>query len=91
MINIGLKKYGAKVIKASSSANEILHPPANILDEDRDTVWCSGEGLPQHLIITLEHVDLHYVNITCIGFLCQHDYETNPKNIEIWISSSNNE
>jgi hypothetical protein len=56
MINIGLKKYGATIIHASSSENELLHPPGNVLDDQMDNIWCSGEGLPQSLIVSLENV-----------------------------------
>lgn len=40
--------------------------------------------MPQELVLSLQNVDYMYQNITGIAFTCSHDYDTNPKVIEIW-------
>lgn len=42
LINVASSKHKCKVISASSSQNQIVHPPSCILNEGKDNVWISG-------------------------------------------------
>lgn len=56
LVNVAASKLKATIIQASSSDNEATHPPHNVLDGNKDTIWLSGEGLPQFLLLSLEAV-----------------------------------
>ena len=60
----------------------------NILNEDPKSIWLSEDGLPQEIIIDLTSLSAYPTHIECIGIYCWHAYQTNPKLIEISISSN---
>ena len=80
LVNVGLENLGAK-IKAYSSCLDSLQQPTNVLDSAADSLWATGDGLPQFVIVSLEELKVRYRNIVEVGFMLWHDYETNPKNI----------
>ena len=49
-------------------------------------IWLSEEGLPLHFVIDLTKMMERPKFIKCIGFDCWHDYNSNPKKIEIHLS-----
>jgi hypothetical protein len=53
-------------------------------------IWNSAEGLPQWLEISLQNISVSYSHIAKIGFHCWHDYTTNPKVIEVEVTTSKN-
>ena len=80
LVNVGLENLGAK-IKTYSSCLDSLQEPANILDPTKDTLWATGQGLPQFVIVSFEELNLKFTSILEVGFMLWHDYETNPKSI----------
>ena len=50
-------------------------------------LWLSDEGLPQYVIFDLRKLLERPKQFKCIGFDCWHDYNSNPKRIEISLST----
>ena len=77
----------AKILKVSSEKTGC--PVTNILSPESKSVWLSEEGLPQEIIIDLSSLISPPKEINCIGIYCWHAYPTNPKLLEISVSSNN--
>ena len=76
----------AKILKVSSEKTGC--PVTNILSPESKSVWLSEEGLPQEIIIDLSSLTSPPKEINCIGIYCWHAYPTNPKLLEISVSSN---
>lgn len=61
----------------------------NILSPERGSIWLSQGGLPQKITIQFSHPVDTAVNM--IGFDCWHDYASNPKCVELFVSADNQE
>ena len=77
------------IIQSSSEMNGC--PITNILEKETKSIWLSDESLPQEIIL---HINKNYFKyfpkkLSTIGIYCWHAYSTNPKLIEILISSNN--
>jgi hypothetical protein len=86
LVNLATEAHGCRVLGASSSQNPTLHPPSTLISPSSTGVWISRQGLPQSVTLSREEVDVACKNISEVGFVCAHDYDTNPQSIEIWVS-----
>jgi hypothetical protein len=86
MMNYANYDYGVRLVDYSS---EMIDCEANnVLDNKMNTIWLSGEGLPQWLCLSL--VNLHNVRnivLRTIGWHCWHPYSTNPKVVILHVSA----
>lgn len=87
LVNVAREKLGAK-IKTSSSFIDDLHHPANILKPNDNSLWTTNQGLPQFVIVSLSDLNVNFRSINEVKFLLWHDYDTNPKTIELWVAES---
>ena len=78
------------LIQSSSEMNGC--PITNILEKEIKSIWLSDESLPQEIILNLNKNNfIHYPKkLSAIGIYCWHAYSTNPKLIEILISTNKN-
>ena len=78
------------LIQSSSEMNGC--PITNILEKEIKSIWLSDESLPQEIILDLNKNNfIHYPKkLSAIGIYCWHAYSTNPKLIEILISTNKN-
>ncbi len=75
-------------IKTYSSCIDSLHDPNNILHPGESTLWATGEGLPQFVIVSLEELGVSFKSVSEVGFMLWHDYDTNPKEVELWVAET---
>ena len=80
----------SSIISSSSYLDDYII--TNILTNNTKSVWLSNENLPQFVLINLNKNFFKEFpkKISAIGIKCWHGLETNPKLIEILISSNNN-
>ena len=78
------------LIQSSSEMNGC--PITNILDKEIKSIWLSDESLPQEIILNINKSDFIYFpkKLSAIGIYCWHAYSTNPKLIEVLISTDDN-
>ena len=79
----------SNLIQASSEINGC--PITNILSKETKSIWLSDESLPQEIILHINKDYFQYFpkKLSTIGIYCWHAYSTNPKLIEIQISTNN--
>ena len=88
-LNLETSQNLKDLIKASSEMDGC--PIKNILNNETNSMWLSGEGMPQEIIINLKRGILKEFpkKLSAVAIYCWHAYPTNPKLIEIQISKNN--
>lgn len=76
------------LIQSSSEMNGC--PITNVLEKEIKSIWLSDESLPQEIILNINKNNFIYYpkKLSAIGLYCWHAYSTNPKLIEILISTN---
>ncbi len=88
-LNLETSQSMKDLIKASSEMDGC--PIKNILNNETNSMWLSGEGMPQEITINLKRGILkeYPKKLSAVAIYCWHAYPTNPKLIEIQISKNN--
>ena len=90
-LNLETSQNLKDLIKASSEMDGC--PIKNILNNETNSMWLSGEGMPQEIIINLKRGILKEFpkKLSAVAIYCWHAYPTNPKLVEVLISKNNDD
>lgn len=82
--------YDNNVTIKFCSSSKAKCPVKNILSNDKKNLWVSETGVPQVIVLDLTKMKKKPKgNFSYWGIFCWHAFSTNPKKIEIEISSNN--
>ena len=88
-----IKQYSLQVLRSLIQSSSEMNgcPITNILEKEIKSIWLSDESLPQEIILNLNKSNfIHFPKkLSAIGIYCWHAYSTNPKLIEVLISTNN--
>jgi len=77
-------KNGVRVVECSSSYKNCS--AENVLLDDRKKIWLSEAKLPQYITFDISGIRSKAKHFKCFGVDCWHDYQSNPKTIELSLS-----
>ncbi|EGR27005.1 hypothetical protein IMG5_203170 [Ichthyophthirius multifiliis] len=83
-LNFCTEQNGVQILNCTSFSQQCI--PQNLLNQHKNSIWLSEEGLPQSFILDLKNIQQRPRFFKSIGFYCWHDYSTNPAVIEISVS-----
>lgn len=82
---------GAKVVECSSaskgsSGEHVLQNIRKVYLLLNESLWLSEAGFPQYITFDLSALIKRPKIFKCVGLDCWHDYQSNPKRVELQVS-----